>query len=178
MPLTMSPAGRAALRIREGCRLAAYQDPVGVWTIGVGHTGRASGRPVTPGMTITLAEAETLLDQDLAPFEAAVRRTVERRLAFNIGVTAFAGSSVVRRLNAGDVPGAADAFLLWNRPPALKARRLAERAQFLGQAAKTAASVPAVPPRPVSQPAAAAPPSRPSWWDRLWIALTFRKAAP
>ncbi len=41
MTKTMSPAGRAALMRREGCRLAAYLDSVGVPTIGIGHTGRA-----------------------------------------------------------------------------------------------------------------------------------------
>ncbi len=51
----------------EGCRLAAYQDSVGVWTIGYGHT-----HGVTPGMKIDQAEAERLLSEDTQKFANAV----------------------------------------------------------------------------------------------------------
>jgi lysozyme len=52
-------------------------------------------------------------------------------LCFNIGVNGFAGSSVARDLNAGNVQAAADAFLLWDHPEELLGRRKVERAQFL-----------------------------------------------
>lgn len=48
-----SAAGRALIVAREGRRLSAYRDSVGVWTIGVGHTGRMAPPPVTPGMKIS-----------------------------------------------------------------------------------------------------------------------------
>lgn len=52
-------------------------------------------------------------------------------LAFNIGATGFAGSTVARRARAGDRMGAADAFLMWRRPAVLLPRRRRERAVFL-----------------------------------------------
>ncbi|ELI8281136.1 glycoside hydrolase family protein, partial [Yersinia enterocolitica] len=56
-------------------------------------------------------------------------------LIFNIGPTAFANSTVLKRLNDGDYQGAADAFLMWkkagNNPDILLPRRQRERALFL-----------------------------------------------
>ena len=169
-----SPAGRAALMGREGCRLAAYRDSVGVPTIGVGHTGRAGPPPVALGMTVTPAEAEAIFAADLAPFEEAVNRAVTARLtvnqfdalvslAFNIGANGFAGSAVVHRLDTGDHTGAADAFLMWVHPPELVARRRAERAQFLRadvDPPQTAALQPATPGRDVGGNIGVVPPRR------------------
>jgi len=53
----------------EGCKLSAYQDPVGIWTIGYGHTGG-----VTPGMVIDQSTAILLLKQDLQKFENNVNK--------------------------------------------------------------------------------------------------------
>ncbi len=176
MTRTVSTAGRSALMAREGCRLTAYRDSVGVPTIGVGHTGRAGPPPVSLGMTITRPEAEAIFAADLAPFEAAVGRAVSATLtrnqfdalvslAFNIGIRGFAGSTVVHKLETGDFTGAADAFLMWGHPPELASRRRAERAQFL---------------RPDDPDNVAdlrpAPSSRPTLWSRLVDVLT-RKAA-
>lgn len=174
-PRTTSAPGRAALMAREGCRLTAYRDSVGVPTIGVGHTGRAGPPPVALGTTITRSQAEAIFAADLAPFEAAVCSAVAGRLtqnqfdalvslAFNIGARGFAGSTVVHRLDAGDHTGAADAFLMWAHPPELAARRRAERAQFLRPDGPPAA-VPALP-----------PPTGPGLWARA-VALFTRKAA-
>ena len=137
-----SDAGRATLIQREGLKLTAYKDTVGVWTIGCGHTGRAALPLVVPGMTISRAQADVLLAADLAPMEAVVNAAAPRgipqnafdaavSLAFNIGAHGFAGSTVARKIASGDMAGAADAFLLWNKPPELMGRRKAERAQFL-----------------------------------------------
>lgn len=142
-----SAAGRAAIRGREGVRLDAYKDSVGIWTIGVGHTGRASLPAVDMGMRITAEQADAFLAADLAPIEAAVAGAVPVpvsqnafdamvSLAFNIGAGAFRTSSVARLVNAGDLAEAADAFLLWDKAggkvvDGLAKRRAAERAQFL-----------------------------------------------
>ena len=58
----MDPIDLAARLVKhfEGCRLAAYQDSAGVWTIGWGHT-----RGVAPGQSITQADADALLREDL-----------------------------------------------------------------------------------------------------------------
>jgi lysozyme len=182
MTQTVSAPGRAALMAREGCRLAAYRDSLGVPTIGVGHTGRAGPPPVDMGMAITRAEADAIFAADLAPFEAAVSRTVAApltqnqfdalvSLAFNIGARGFAGSTVVHKLADGDHTGAADAFLMWVHPPELAARRRAERAQFLRPDDPTPAAPAATAAGPHLLPRAA-----PSLWARIAAAFA-RKVA-
>lgn len=142
-----STAGREAVARREGCVLKAYQDSVGVWTIGVGHTSAAGAPKVVKGMRITATEADEILSRDLALFESAVNKAVAVplnqnefdalvSLAFNIGSNAFRKSTLVRKLNAGDRQGAADQFLVWNKAggkvlKGLVNRRHDERRQFL-----------------------------------------------
>ena len=188
MTITVSPAGRAALMAREGCRLTAYRDSVGVPTIGVGHTGRSGPPPVALGMTVTHQEAEAIFAADLAPFEGAVVRAVTApltqnqfdalvSLAFNIGARGFAGSTVVHKIGAGDYTGAADAFLMWVHPPELASRRRAERAQFLrpDDEVRPAPAPVAVVTPPLTGPHNL-PHPQPGLWARLAAALT-RKAA-
>lgn len=64
---TLGQAGLDLIKKFESCRLTAYQDSVGVWTIGYGHT---SG--VKSGQTITQAQAEEYLRQDCVKFAAYV----------------------------------------------------------------------------------------------------------
>src|SRR5687768_1290308 len=128
--MNTSPAGRKVLVQREGRRLKAYRDSVDVWTIGVGHTSAAGPPKVVPGLTITEAECDAIFSRDFAAFAASVEAAVKVPLAqhefdalvsfcYNIGQAGFARSTVVRRLNAGDRRGAADAFLMWNKPSAV-----------------------------------------------------------
>ena len=74
--------------------------------------------------------------------EPAVRKAIKRPLkahqfdalvcfAFNIGAGGFSGSTAAKRINAGDFSGAADAMLLWRRPPEIVPRRRRERELFL-----------------------------------------------
>lgn len=162
MALRTSEAGRAAITAREGCRLSAYRDSVNVVTIGIGHSDRApSGVKPVMGMCITAAEADSILADDLVAFEAAVNGATKRpmtqnqfnacvSLAFNIGIGGFTGSTVVHRFNAGDVMGAADAFLMWEKPHELAQRRIGERAQFLAKDDSTVVSHPITPIQVVS----------------------------
>lgn len=136
--------GLRLLKSFEGLRLVAYQDSVGVWTIGYGTT---SG--VRPGMRITEAQAEEFLKRDLDRFEDAVASLVQVPLTddqfsalvsfvYNVGETAFANSTLLKLLNRRDYRGAADQLLRWNRAGSqelagLTRRRRAERALFLGQ---------------------------------------------
>lgn len=137
-----SPVGRYAIRQREGCVLTSYRDSVGVWTIGVGHTGRMSPPLVGPGAVITAAVADQYLAADLSPTETCINASVHvpltqnefdalASLVFNIGTNGFLGSSVLRQLNQRNYRAAADDFLMWNRPAVLLGRRRAERLQFL-----------------------------------------------
>ena len=146
--MDISPAGLLALSGREGIRTLAYRDSVGVWTIGIGHTAAAGPPHPCAGMEITHQEALDLFRQDIKQYVAEVNFVVKSQsrctqnqfdamvsLCFNIGVNGFAGSSVVRDMNAGEITRAADAFLLWERPPELRGRRVAERKQFLSTSA-------------------------------------------
>lgn len=138
--MRLSAKGRAFIRQEEGERLYAYKDSVGVWTIGVGHTGP----DVFPGKTITTAESDALLQADAIkhckPICDLVTVPITQNefdamssLAFNIGVNGFARSSVLRLLNAGDRAGAANAFMMWVKPPELTGRRKREVALFLSK---------------------------------------------
>ena len=69
-----SQTGLQMIEIFEGLRLSAYFDSAKVATIGYGHTGTVNGTPVHAGMTITIAEAESLLAQDLSKAEAEVNK--------------------------------------------------------------------------------------------------------
>ncbi|RDD82426.1 lysozyme [Dyella tabacisoli] len=141
--MTVSATGIALIQRFEGCRLVAYRDSVGVWTIGYGHTGP----DVQPGMSIDAAQADSLLQADLAHATAAILSLVTVPLrqpqldalasfVFNLGAKAFAGSTLLRKLNAGDYAGAAAEFPRWSnaggQPVAgLLRRRIAERTLFL-----------------------------------------------
>ena len=138
----ISETGLDLIRDFEGRRLNAYQDAVGVWTIGYGHT-----RTAYPGQRITEAGATALLREDVATFERAVSRAVRVPLtdnqyaalvsfAFNVGSGALNSSTLLRRLNAGDYFGAANELRRWNRAGGrelygLTRRREAERSLFL-----------------------------------------------
>lgn len=142
-----SAKGIALIKSFEGCRLTAYQDSVGVWTIGYGITTAAGLGPVVKGMVITQQQADDMFTVSLAPYEAAVSKALTRSpnqnqfdamvsLCFNIGPNGFKGSSVVRHFNAGDSVTAAKSFALWNKAEGkvlagLTRRREAEANLFL-----------------------------------------------
>lgn len=138
--MDLSPLGRAALAAREGCRLRAYRDSVGTWTIGYGHTSTAGPPSVTEGLRLTQAEADALFAADLKPYVAVVRAALAKpvpqpffdaccSLCFNIGPANFGHASLVRLANAGDPARAVEAFLMWDRPAAILTRRQGERDQ-------------------------------------------------
>lgn len=173
-----SRSGIDLIKKWEGCKLRAYQDSVGVWTIGYGLTSAAGIVPVTKGMVITQQQADDYLVQSLVKYEAAVTKALTRApsqpqfdamvsLCYNIGPGAFAGSTLVRRFNAGDIPGAADAFLMWNKAggkvlQGLVYRRMDERAFFLRSATAPQRPVEPAPPPPATPPASEpAPPVQP-----------------
>lgn len=124
--MKISNNGIAFIKREEGERLLAYPDSVGVWTIGVGHTGTVDGKPIAKGMTITPAQSTSLLLGDLAWVESAINGNVKVPLTqnqydalcsfvFNVGRTAFVNSTLLKKLNAKDYQGAADQLLQWKR---------------------------------------------------------------
>ncbi|WP_010117524.1 lysozyme [Acinetobacter sp. P8-3-8] len=120
----------------EGLRLKAYDDGVGVWTIGYGTT-MINGTKVKKGDTCTLEQAKSYMAQDLKQFESAVNQVKVPlnqnqydalvSLAYNIGVSAFLNSTLLKKLNAKDYKGAAEQFLRWNRAGGKVMRGLTNR---------------------------------------------------
>jgi len=117
-----SSAGLALTKQFEGCELKAYQDQVGVWTIGYGHTGT----DVKKGLTITEEQASTLLAADVAWAVTCVNKSVKVAInqnqfdalvdfVFNLGCANLGQSTLLRLLNSGDSIDAAKEFLRWNR---------------------------------------------------------------
>ncbi len=68
--MKISKIGLDLIKKFEGCRLTAYADIAGVWTIGYGHTGK----DVVPGLTITQEHADALLAKDVEKFESKVMK--------------------------------------------------------------------------------------------------------
>lgn len=139
--MDLSPIGEAVLIAREGRRLKAYRDSVGVLTIGIGCT-RIDGRPVRSTDSITSAQCDALFEATVAQYVAAVNRDLKVpvtqnvfdalvSLAYNIGIAGFSGSTFLRRINAGDMAGAREAILMWQKPTAIISRRQAEAEQFV-----------------------------------------------
>jgi len=138
----VSARGRAIIKQFEGFRADAYQDVVGVWTIGFGFT-----RGVQPGQHMTLQQAEARLITELLGYEQAVLSGCTREpnqhqldamcsLAWNIGITGFLRSTVLKAHNRGDTQSASRAFGLWNKAggrewAGLTRRRAAEAALYL-----------------------------------------------
>ena len=154
----MTPLGLAALKSREGVRLKAYLDSVGVPTIGYGHT-----KGVKLGQVVTQAQADAFFLEDLAshalPILSCIKLPVadhERdaliSIAFNIGVGGFRGSTFLRLLNNGDRKGCATAIMMWKKPEEIISRRTAERDQFLTPYSKAAPKARSTDAKPVSAP--------------------------
>lgn len=131
----------------EDTVLQAYDDGVGVWTIGKGTTVYPNGVKVKKGDTCTLDQANEYFSHDLKRFESSVNNLVKAPLSqnqfdalvsltYNIGSGNFASSTLLKKLNAKDYAGAADQFPLWNKGggkvlKGLVRRRADERALFL-----------------------------------------------
>ncbi len=161
--MSLSQAGLNLIKSHEGLRTTAYQDPVGVWTIGYGHTGTAK-----PGQKITEAQAEQLLRQDVGWAQDAVRKNVKVPLTqgqfdalvsftFNLGAGALGRSTLLKKLNAGDYAGAQAEFGKFVHAggrvlPGL-VRRRNEEAQMFGNQRPQGGTAPA--PQPSTPPAPA-----------------------
>ena len=162
--MKISDEGLAFIESREGWRdklpdgrYASYQDTfngkLDKPTIGPGCT-----EGVTLGMVWTHEECHAAFRKELAKHEAAITRlvTVEISqhafdalvsLSYNVGIGAVTNSTVLKKLNAGDNTGAAEAFKLYNKAggavvAGLVSRRAAEAAMFLKPDAEAPVSMP------------------------------------
>ena len=126
----------------ESCRLIAYQDVKGIWTVGYGHTGPE----VVEGLVWTQDQADAQLIMDLQHAVNVVNRLVTIELSqpafdalvdfvFNVGSGNFAGSTMLKLLNVGNLDAAAEEFEEWDHASGqvvagLLRRRLAEKQEF------------------------------------------------
>lgn len=151
-----SDNGRKFIENYEGCILQAYDDhndhivvvgkrPLGVLTIGYGHTSAAGAPQVYVDMKITQEQADEFLSSDLHSVELSVAHLVEVALtqnqfdalvSFQYNTGALHNSTLLKLLNQGKYVEAADQFLIWNHvgkhvSKGLTIRRKAEREMFL-----------------------------------------------
>lgn len=138
-PRRTNQAGIDLIKSFEGLRLTAYQDSVGVWTIGYGHT-----RGAVPGMEITAAEAEMYLRADLAAAEQAVSAQLveegwnaqdltDHEFAALVSFTFNLGGGALRQLLAHGLDEVPRQLLRWDHAAGvelagLERRRAAEAA--------------------------------------------------
>lgn len=120
--MKISEKGIDMIKHFEGLVLTAYQCQAGVWTIGYGHTAG-----VKRGDTITVKQAEKFLKKDLENFEDGVNKLIAGikpkllqhqydmlvSFAFNLGVGALRSSTLLKKLKARDISGAAAEFPRW-----------------------------------------------------------------
>lgn len=128
----------------ESCRLQAYEDTNG-WAVGYGSTGPG----ITERTVISQGVAEALLKSDVGVIEQHLSPLVNLHvnqdeydaltsLAYNVGITAIAKSTLIKKIKAGDKQGAAEEFLKWDHSngkvlEGLSKRREAEMNLFLGK---------------------------------------------
>ena len=119
--MNISQEGIALIKKFEGCELEAYQDSVGVWTIGYGHT-----KTVHEGMTITQEEADNLLNLDIREFEKYVQSIVKVPLkqhqfdalvswTFNLGPYNLMNSTLLKELNSSNYSKVPSEIKRWNK---------------------------------------------------------------
>jgi lysozyme len=135
----------AGANLWEGTKYLPYEDVVGVWTVCQGY----AQPDVVRGRTYTPAECADMLKTQLAAHSAAVLRCVSVPIlqrehdaytlfAYNVGGAAFCGSTLLKKLNAGDHVGACNGLMAWDvaggkHVKGLTNRRDYERRMCLGE---------------------------------------------
>lgn len=142
--MKISAEGIALIKKFEGCELVSYQDSVGVWTIGYGHT-----KGVKEGMEINKQEADDMLMHELTEYEGYINDYVKVPLSqsqfdalvawvYNLGPTNLKSSTLLKELNAGNYEEAPNQIKRWNKAggevlKGLVRRREAEALLFVGK---------------------------------------------
>ena len=142
--MNISNEGISLIKKFEGCELESYQDSVGVWTIGYGHT-----KNIKEGMTISKEQADNMLLNELDEYCEYVEKAVDVTLkqcefdalvawTYNLGSTNLNNSTMLKVLNAGDKEDVPAQMKRWNKAggkvlEGLVRRREAEAALFAGK---------------------------------------------
>ncbi|WP_319205630.1 lysozyme [uncultured Ilyobacter sp.] len=143
----MNQAGYDLLKNSEGLKLEAYLCPAGKWTIGYGSTLYEDGSKVKEGDSITKERAENLMINLLSKYEKDVKKLIKVQLddnqfsalvdfTYNVGTGNFRNSTLLRKINSGEMVGASKEFERWVysnkvKLPGLIKRRKEEKALFL-----------------------------------------------
>jgi len=141
--MKISSDGLELIKHFEGCETTAYQDSVGVWTIGYGHT-----KGVEEGQSCSIEDAETMLADEMDEYEGYINSMVKVDLeqhefdalvawVYNLGPTNLRSSTLLRVLNEGKMQEVPQQMRRWNKAkgkvlPGLERRRLAESMLFEG----------------------------------------------
>lgn len=122
---TLDTFGYKLIQQFEGLKLKAYQDSVGIWTIGYGNITYLDGTKVKKGDEITREQADLMFKQTANKFALEVAKLIDVcltqnqfnalvSLAYNIGIGAFKGSTLLKKVNNNPSnPTIKDEFLKW-----------------------------------------------------------------
>ena len=139
--MKISSDGLELIKHFEGCETTAYQDSVGVWTIGYGHT-----KGVEEGQSCSIEDAETMLADEMDEYEGYINNMVKGDLeqhefdalvawVYNLGPTNLGESTMLKVLNGGQCDRVPSEMKRWNRAggqvlEGLVRRRTAEALMF------------------------------------------------
>jgi len=139
--MKISEDGLELIKKFEGCETSAYQDSVGVWTIGFGHT-----KGVEEGQTCSIEDAESMLADEMDEYEGYINNMVKVDLqqhefdalvawVYNLGPTNLGESTMLKVLNGGQFDRVPDEMNRWTRAggeilEGLVRRRQAESLMF------------------------------------------------
>ena len=139
--MKISENGLELIKKFEGCETTAYQDSVGVWTIGFGHT-----KGVEEGQTCSIEDAESMLADEMDEYEGYINNMVKVELqqhefdalvawVYNLGPTNLGESTMLKVLNGGQFDRVPDEMNRWTRAggeilEGLVRRRQAESLMF------------------------------------------------
>jgi len=139
--MKISEDGLELIKKFEGCETSAYQDSVGVWTIGFGHT-----KGVEEGQTCSIEDAELMLTDEMDEYEGYINNMVKVDLqqhefdslvawVYNLGPTNLNESTMLKVLNGGQFDRVPDEMNRWTRAggeilEGLVRRRQAESLMF------------------------------------------------
>lgn len=125
--MKIAAPGIALIKQFEGCKLKAYKDAVGIWTIGWGNTQYETGSRVREGDIITQQRADELFMLIVSKFDSGVnirlRRTVNQNqfdalvsFAYNVGFGNFDKSTLLKKVNTNPCDTTIPAeFMRWNK---------------------------------------------------------------
>lgn len=135
----LNASGKQLIKDYEGISLTAYQDAVGIWTIGYGMTHYPDGTAVKQGDVITEQQADNdfsvLADQFAAQVNPLIHSSVNDNqfsalvsFTYNLGTGALSTSTLLKKVNADpDDPTIRDEFMKWVYAGGVKLQGLVNR---------------------------------------------------